>query len=121
MTDNIIHLAGRVPSPPHDAVAWPRGKKGHAPFYPTASVLVGQRESRLSERSPADRSWAAQAGIHSPVQGDRLSHSFSTRAALNLAPIAKAMLDVASGLFIAVFGLLYFLSPFIALGCLFLA
>ena len=44
--------------------------------HPTAIAPVGQREGRLSERSPAVRSWAAQAGFHSPVQGDRLSHSF---------------------------------------------
>lgn len=46
-------------------------------YPPTTKYLVGQREGRLSERSPADRSWAAQAGRFHSVQGDRLSHSFS--------------------------------------------
>lgn len=92
---NVIQLAGRIPLRPANTVARSRGKKDRAPFYPTAMVLVGQREGRLSERSPADRSWAAQAGIHSPVQGDRLSHSFSLCSALKLSQVADTTFNIA--------------------------
>jgi hypothetical protein len=46
-------------------------------IYPTASSLVGQREGRLSESSPAFRGRAAQADCLD-VQGERLSHAYST-------------------------------------------
>jgi hypothetical protein len=68
------------------------------PLHPAANLSVGRREGRLPERSPADRSWAAQADISSPVQGDHLSHSFKrsefTQSLLDALAILFAFLFV---------------------------
>lgn len=108
MTDNIIHLAGRI-LPPCHSVARSRGKKDRAPFYRASSRLADNR-SGLSLEELRLRGLAAET---------MTPRSFSTRAAFKFAQAADAVFNVFSGLFIAVFGILYFLSPFIALGCMF--
>jgi hypothetical protein len=84
------------------------------PLNPTANLSVGLREGRLSERSPADRSWAAQADILGSVQGDHLSRSFKrsefTQSFLDAFAILFAFLFVTVaglGITAAVFMLLF--------------
>lgn len=48
-------------------------------------------------------------------------HSLSLCSALKLSQVADTTFNIASGLLIAFFIILYFLSPFIALGCLIIA
>lgn len=117
-TRELIQLAGRVLPPPPLGRTVPRQGKDRAPFYPAADSLVGQREDRLSEMFPPAGGRAAQAGLYVSGQGNSLSHSFPTRAALKLAQLADTVFNVFSGLLIALFVLLLFASPFIALGCL---
>src|SRR5687768_11981265 len=91
---NIIQLARCEPPPPSPSVAWSRGKIDHAPLDPVTISPVGLREGRLSESSPAFRHRAPEGGYSCSVQGERLSHSFSSCAAFKLHQFANAMFEV---------------------------
>lgn len=119
VTREPIQLAGRMPLRQVNSFARSRGKKDRAPFYPATGSLVGQREDRLSETLPPGSGGAAQAGLYVSGQGNGLSHSFSSCAALKLSQFANAVFDISAGLLIALFIILLFASPFIAAFCLF--
>ena len=103
---NIIQLARRCPPPPSPSVAWSRAQE--TTMHNSASMQAGNNLS-------PDLFASVFAGSHG---GEMNQHLFTSRAALKLAQFAQTVFDVAVGLFIALFILFLFASPFIAAFCL---
>ena len=107
LVSNVIQLAGAIPSRLRPRLHGPEARMTMHSFRASpqrdanSSVLL-REELRL---------WGLAAEKSTP-------HSFSSRAALKLTQIAQTVFDVAVGLFIALFILFLFASPFIAVFCL---